>query len=330
MTVPTWHNISRPAAISPIIDPVMQEWIDFRCQDFAAYYGKLCDYARTLNPNIMVELNPHGIYGSNRAFLNGVDHARLVPHGSVFWSEEPNEAHVTPDGILVSKIRSLKLARSLDQSLFSYTGPQRAVPSAVPAVHGGVHGVQPQLPGRCGLAARRTRFPDALRYIRFLPGQQPPLRRHAPVADVAVLRSFPSLAYNSIGPHLETTLMEQSLIQHKIPFDLVFDQQPGRPLQVPGRDSGGPGVALGPRGGAVSRVRPRRRRPGGHRPHLAVQRLAADAAGLRAGRRAGHPAGARRYAAGGEPGRVRQRACGICAGRDPGRAGPWRGQRRHG
>ena len=128
VTVPTWHGLNQPSTMSPIADPVIQEWIDFRCQDLAEYYGKLGDYIRRLNPNVVVELNPHGIYGTNRAFLNGVDHARLLPHGSVFWSEEPNEAQVNERGILVSKIRSFKLARSLDQTLFIYTGAQRADP----------------------------------------------------------------------------------------------------------------------------------------------------------------------------------------------------------
>ena len=87
VTVPTWHGIAEPDAMSPIHDPLIQEWIDFRCQDFAGYYAELAAYIRRLNPNVVVELNPHGIYGSNRAFLNGIDHARLLPHGSVFWSE---------------------------------------------------------------------------------------------------------------------------------------------------------------------------------------------------------------------------------------------------
>lgn len=45
------------------------------------------------------------------------------------------------------------------------------------------------------------------------------------VADVAVLRSWPSMAY-SIWPTLvPTILIEQVLIQHKVPFDIIFDEQ---------------------------------------------------------------------------------------------------------
>lgn len=230
VTVPTWHGIAEPAAMSPIGDPLIQEWVDFRCQDFAEYYGKLADYARQLNPNVVVELNPHGIYGSNRAFLNGIDHARLVPHGSVFWSEERNEAQVTDDGILVSKIRSLKLARTLDQTLFIYTGPQRADSEkrSYRLLMAESMAYNRNCLGDVGSPLSAYNMPDGVRrYIRFYLDNNRHYSSTKVVADVALLRSFPSMAYNSFGPHLETTLMEQLLIQYKIPFEYVFDKDLG-------------------------------------------------------------------------------------------------------
>ncbi|MCL4853415.1 MAG: beta-galactosidase trimerization domain-containing protein, partial [Bryobacteraceae bacterium] len=227
ITVPAWHNISRPATISPITDPVMQEWVDFRCADLAAYYGEVADYIRKLNPNVLVELNPHGIYGSNRAFLNGIDHARLVPHGSVFWSEEPNEAQVDANGILVSKIRSMKLARSLEQTLFSYTGPQRADAEfrSYRLLMAESLAFNRNSLGDVGSPLSAYEFPgDLLRYVRFYLDNNRYYSGTRTVADVAILRSFPSMAYNSAGPHLHTTLLEQLLIQYKVPFDIIFDQ----------------------------------------------------------------------------------------------------------
>ncbi|MCZ2073789.1 MAG: beta-galactosidase trimerization domain-containing protein [Bryobacteraceae bacterium] len=227
VTVPAWHNISRPATISPVTDPVMQEWVDFRCADLAAYYGEVADYIRKLNPNVLVELNPHGIYGSNRAFLNGIDHARLVPHGSVFWSEEPNEAQVDANGILVSKIRSMKLARSLDQTLFSYTGAQRADAQlrSYRLLMAESLAFNRNSLGDLGSPLSAYEFPgDLLRYVRFYLDNNRYYSGTRTVADVAILRSFPSMAYNSAGPHLHTTLLEQLLIQYKVPFDIIFDQ----------------------------------------------------------------------------------------------------------
>jgi hypothetical protein len=45
------------------------------------------------------------------------------------------------------------------------------------------------------------------------------------VADVAVLRNWPSMAYSINATYLPATLMEQVLIQYKIPFDLLFDEE---------------------------------------------------------------------------------------------------------
>jgi len=45
------------------------------------------------------------------------------------------------------------------------------------------------------------------------------------VADVAVLHNWPSMAYSINATYVPVTLMEQVLIQYKIPFDLVFDEQ---------------------------------------------------------------------------------------------------------
>ncbi len=43
------------------------------------------------------------------------------------------------------------------------------------------------------------------------------------VADVAVLHSYSTMAFNNDEPYQSTFLFEQSLIQEKIPFDIIFD-----------------------------------------------------------------------------------------------------------
>jgi hypothetical protein len=44
------------------------------------------------------------------------------------------------------------------------------------------------------------------------------------IADVAVLESYPTMAFNSDGPYQSVYLFEQALIQGKIPFDIIFDE----------------------------------------------------------------------------------------------------------
>jgi hypothetical protein len=47
------------------------------------------------------------------------------------------------------------------------------------------------------------------------------------VSDVAVLRSWPSMACSLGGTLVPTILMEQVLIQHKVPFDIISDDHIG-------------------------------------------------------------------------------------------------------
>ena len=73
-----------------IFDPAIQEWIDFRCQLMADALRQMATFAKSLNPEVVIEVNPHGITGGNRAWEAGLDHARFLPLTEVFWTEEPN------------------------------------------------------------------------------------------------------------------------------------------------------------------------------------------------------------------------------------------------
>jgi hypothetical protein len=45
---------------------------------------------------------------------------------------------------------------------------------------------------------------------------------------VAVLRSYPSMAYNNMETQVAVNMAEQALQQRQIPFDIIFDQQLGK------------------------------------------------------------------------------------------------------
>lgn len=225
--VPRWKQVVNPLAITPIEDPVMEEWIDFRCAELADYYRQIAQYARTLDRNVVLELNPHGVFGQNGAFLFGIDHPRLVGYGSVYWSEESNEPEVTADGVLVSKIRSYKQARHLGETIFSYTGTGRAnakLKSERLLMAESMAYNRDSL-GDLSEPLDVTEWPaDVKQYVRYFHEQNAHYQQTRPVADVAVLRSFPSQAYNNGSPQLQSLLMEQVLIQHKIPFDIISDR----------------------------------------------------------------------------------------------------------
>jgi len=65
---------------------------------------------------------------------------------------------------------------------------------------------------------------NAIKYVRYFHDHFQYYRNTKNIAQVAVLRTFPSMAYGSHNTSYSTYLYEQVLIQAKIPFDIIFDQ----------------------------------------------------------------------------------------------------------
>lgn len=196
-----------PGSFQSFEDPIVQEWIDFRCQKLADYYKEIASYIRSLNPEVAVEVNPHGITGANRAWESSVDFARLLPNTDAFWCEDNNDASVTGDGILVSDIRSYKMGRTFNNIVINSVGSSPLMVSETMAYN-----------------PYSITSPRAVqKYVTFYHNQFENYGNTKDIADVAVLRSFPSMAYSNYATHQSTVLFEQVLIQCKIPFDIIFD-----------------------------------------------------------------------------------------------------------
>ncbi len=214
---------------STIDDPLWQEWADFRAERLTAYYAEMGRYIRSLNPETAVECNPHsGISGRNTVWDQGVDYPRLLAHTDVVWSEEGNEPGVTAEGVLVSKIRTYKMAASLGNSIFTYTAGTQYVDARrqEPLAMAEAMAYNRQNLGMVGGGlAGYTATEAERRYIDFYRRNFDYYRGVASGAEVAVLHSYASLAYNNDRPWQSLMLFEQALIQAKIPFDIIFDQQ---------------------------------------------------------------------------------------------------------
>ncbi|HYM12672.1 MAG TPA: alpha-amylase family protein [Bryobacterales bacterium] len=207
--------------LGAINDPLFQEWADFRCVQLTAYYAEMERLLRGLNPEVAVETNPHsGISGRNTIWEQGVDYPRLLAHLDAVWTEEGDPAGVTPDGILVSRIRTFKMASTLHNTLFVGTGGQGG--SVLQMAESMAFGRQ-CLGDVGGTLAGYDLPQDQRRYIRFFHRYFEHYRDIDNVADVAVLHSFASMGYNNDRPHVSTLLAEQALIQSKVPFDVIFD-----------------------------------------------------------------------------------------------------------
>lgn len=110
------------AQTAQLVNPLMQDWVNFRAWSYALHYGEYHAYLEKLNPEVALEGNPNVDLSLNKGFRNSVYFGHLLEHGDIVWSEEPQQAFWTADKRLVSKIRSYKLVRGLGKSLFAYTG----------------------------------------------------------------------------------------------------------------------------------------------------------------------------------------------------------------
>ncbi len=220
--VTEWATPAQAEGLGELNDPVLQEWERFRCESLANYARALYDDVKSLNPNVSVLFNIKGVYSYNRYWANAVYHPLYAGHIDVLSFDTGGyEARLDAgSGALVSQIRSYKEARRLKASCEEGLGDDlRAALHMAFKYETTVAGY----PGAPALAKAVTPFLEFYREYRerYYTGTEE-------VADVAVLRNWPSIAYSMSATYVPATLMEQTLIQHKIPFDLLFDEDLGQ------------------------------------------------------------------------------------------------------
>lgn len=219
-----------PAACSAeqftsIDDPSYQDWLDFRCERMADFYREMADHATRLKPEVVIECNPNGILPGNVSYRAGIDHPRLVKHGGVFWTEESVLPSSAP-GRVISRVRSFKAAQATDNILFAYAfGSDLAMIESI-AFNGATLGCVGHIPaasaaGDGGMEALERELRRAP--FVFYRQHKPYLTRTRSIADIAVLRSFSSLAFSAHATGRAVWLVEQALLHSAMPFATVYN-----------------------------------------------------------------------------------------------------------
>lgn len=216
-----WDTPTQPDSLAVLNDPVLQEWVRFRCESLANYANDLSDYVKRLNPNVAVLMNIKGVYSWNRYWVNAVYHPLYAGHVDIVAFDTGGyDARLDAGtGALVSQIRSYKMARELGASCDAPLGDELLAAQYM------AYGYETPVRGYAGapwMGARAATTP-ILQFFRHYHDRY--YTGTTNVADVAVLRNWPSMAYSINATYIPATLMEQVLIQHKIPFDLLFDEQ---------------------------------------------------------------------------------------------------------
>ncbi len=214
-------------------DSLTRDFINYRVETQADTYRELSEYARSLNPEVVMEFNGHGYYGrltkDRSAPVGGLDHTLLLPWGGAMWDEGyPSTA--MPEGIR-SRFRSHRLARHFDSMVFQYT-PHRSAMAESMANGLQVLGCPVWFQGgviRPMVALRNpTQIDSRLRsYIDFFHKRQDLLRDAVDASEVAVLQPYESVAFSTNVERSRATALEQALYQSHVPFTILPGRYPG-------------------------------------------------------------------------------------------------------
>lgn len=197
-------------------------WQEFCCQSLSDSYRQMCRYARTLRPGILVECNPGGV---RPTIVPPVDHGRLYGGGEAVWDEGPESGF--RNGRLQSHIRTFKVARAMGNMVFAYTPTPLAAAESMAFNLDCLGAICWFEWGRVACRPARTEppSPELPRYVKFFRERRDLLRDAEVVADLAVLRSFPSMVFAEPETAVLTGAVEDALILDRASFQILYENQ---------------------------------------------------------------------------------------------------------
>ena len=195
-------------------------WLDFSCRSLTDSYHDMGRYARKLRKDILIECNPGGPGSRIRP---PVDRGNLLQGGEAFWDEGRQPGY--RNGQLQTRIRTFKVARRMNNIAFVYTTTGLEMAESM-AFNRDCLGCicwfeYDKLVAKPGSneSVSKTLEP----FIRFFHTRRDLLREAKVVADVAVLRSFPSQVFANSNHAKLTYQVEQALIENRICFQIIYD-----------------------------------------------------------------------------------------------------------
>lgn len=230
--LPMYHPVFRPlSGVDRVRDPALVEWIEHRCNLTARIHHRLASYVASLNPEVSVEVNALVHVHLNARYYLGVDLESFALANDFLWTEEPHDPRVLPSGVVVTRAREFKTGQALDNGIFSYiwgTSERQVKRSLGQAMTFSRHVI-----GHVGAGTPHEQpFWEIKRdWIAWWKANRRLFFGPASAAEVAVWRSAASLAHHCSLPYRSAVLVEQSLLQGHIPFDLVFDADVQRGLR---------------------------------------------------------------------------------------------------
>ena len=210
-----------------ISDPLVQEWVEFRCRQLYDSLAEMRDFLAALDRPVPLAVNPPVLYGDNAAMAYGVDWLRVMETTRMFFCEDGNVTQVTDDGRLISQHRCYKTGRVRGNSCLRFhtpwvfgeaIQPELVALSEAAVLNDGNLGV---VKSYAAIAAPLR--PEQERYIRYFRKHESDYAGVEQVSEVAVYKNFESLAWSWLEVWPQLTVVEQLLIQSGAQFSLVVN-----------------------------------------------------------------------------------------------------------
>jgi len=241
-----------PTEKSPkrITDPVVQEWVRWRCESLAEYQADLEAHARRIKPDVILLGNPAFPRDANGAYRRSVWAPWQGRHLDLLFAENSNFPGIE-NGVFTSQVRASKYGNAIGYRVVSTVwkknkltglglpdtaeaiGLQTVEASANNALPGPNWALRPLGEGD-KMRVERPDLREALgKYLRFVRAQEPLWQNAKPVRDVAVLHTFASTVFDNEKTWPLVTGAEETLIRGGFAWEVLFDENLDRLSEFP-------------------------------------------------------------------------------------------------
>jgi hypothetical protein len=218
---PTFNRWNAAYTCREIRDPVMQEWMDFRCTNHTRRVREVWEYVKARAPQMVVEHNLYPGMGFNQPWWSGTSLTALLPYLDVFWDEMSPGAPGFRNGVLLHRAHSMKLAETAGRMVFtSNDGSTPDTQQIAMAENLAFNQGHPSVFGGSASFAR-GQLPDSDSLIAFRQAHDELFAGTTSAAQVGVFESERSLRLNLVEPHYAEVLAFQSLLAGHVPFGLL-------------------------------------------------------------------------------------------------------------
>ncbi|MDD5598349.1 MAG: DUF6259 domain-containing protein [Victivallaceae bacterium] len=213
-------------------DPIVQEWLLFRCHSLTEAFKRFSRTVHELNPACATELNCHSNSLTASAGLYGVDHSEILRYSHAFWDERAPLPKLLADNTAITRIRSYKLAEARNQKAMIYTTLQSWHENPE-AYDNGLFLGEALTFGNSFLGAVNFVFyadewqlPEKVKkYIKFFRKRPALFCRENGFPVVHIYRGTDSLLLDYSYSDYTTAAVEQTLVQGHVPYSLLLHNE---------------------------------------------------------------------------------------------------------